>query len=150
MSKHEDSIVEGAKALLEPGEEIISALVVSPRGSSTAAAPGLAPGEIGRRWSNKNREAAEEVGLVVKRNSGLALTNRRLITMDLAITVTGGIKEVKDMLSDLPLDRVDEIKSKWNVLTITAGAAQFKLECKPPAAKALARAFGAAKAAASA
>jgi hypothetical protein len=150
MSKHEDSIVGGASGLLGPGEEIISALVVSPRGSSTAAAPGLAPGEIGRRWSNKNKEAAEEVGLVVKRSSGLALTNRRLLTLDLAISVTGGIKEVKGMLSELPLDRVDEIKSRWNVLTITAGEAQFKLECKPPAAKAFANAFAAAKAAASA
>jgi hypothetical protein len=38
MSKHEESIAEGAKGLLVAGEEIISALVVSPRGSSTAAA----------------------------------------------------------------------------------------------------------------
>jgi hypothetical protein len=149
MSKHEDSITEGAKGLLVPGEEIVSALVVSPRGSSTAAAPGLAPGEIGRRWSNKNREAAKDVGLVVKRNSGLALTNRRLLTLDLAISATGGIKEVKDMLSEVPLDQVEEIKSRWNVLTISAGEAQFKLECKPPAAKAFARAFAATKAAAS-
>jgi hypothetical protein len=148
MSKHEDSIVEGAKGLLAPGEEIISALVVSPRGSSTAAAGGLAPAEIGRRWSNKNKEAAEDVGLVVQRSSGLALTNLRLLTLDLAISVTGAIKEVKGMLSEVPLDRVDEIKSRWNVLTISTGEAQFKLEGKPPAAKALAKAFETAKAAA--
>jgi hypothetical protein len=150
MSKHEDSIVEGARGLLGPDEEIVSALVVSPRGSSTALAPGLAPGEIGRRWSNKNKAAAEEVGLVVKRSSGLVLTNRRLLTLDLAISAMGAVKEVKDMLSELPLGHVDEIKSKWNVLTISAGEAQFKLECKPPAAKAFAKAFGAAKEAASA
>jgi len=146
MSKHEDSITEGAAEILLPGEEIVSALVVSPRGSSTAAAPGLAPGEIGRRWSNKNKAAAEDVGFVVKRSSGLALTNRRLLTLDLAISVTGGIKEVKSMLSEVPLEQVDEIKSKWNVLTISVGEAQFKLECKPPAAKAFAKAFAAAKA----
>jgi hypothetical protein len=150
MSKHGDSIAEGVKGLLLPDEEIVSALVVSPRGSSTAAAPGLGPGEIGRRWSTRNKEAAEDIGFVVKRSSGLALTNRRLITLDLAISVTGGVKEVKGMLSEVPLDQVDEIKSRWNVLTISAGGAQFKLECKPPAAKALANAFGPAKAAASA
>lgn len=148
MSKHQVSITEGAAGLLLPDEEVISALVVSPRGSSTAAAPGLAAGEIGRRWSNKNKDAARDVGLVVKRSSGLVLTNRRLVTLDLAISMTGGIKEVKDLLSEVPLDQVDEIKSKWNVLTISAGGVQFKLECKPPAAKELARVFAATKSAA--
>lgn len=146
MSKHEDSIVERCRALLLPSEEIVSALVVSPRGSSTAAAPGLAPGEIGRRWSNRNKAAAEQVGLIVKRSSGLALTNRRLLTLGLTISLTGGIKEVNGILSELPLEQVDEVTSKWNVLTVTAGDAQFKLECKPPAAKALASAFATAKA----
>ena len=148
MSKHQDSIAEGAAGLLLPDEEVIAALVVSPRGSSTAAAPGLAAGEIGRRWSNKNKDAARDVGLVVKRSTGLVLTNRRLVTLDLAISMTGGIKEVKDLLSEVPLDQVDEIKSKWNVLTISAGGVQFKLECKPPAAKELARVFAATKTAA--
>ena len=146
MSKHEDSITAGVSGLLLPGEQVVSALVVSPRGSSTAAAPGLAPGEIGRRWSSRNREAAEEVGLVVGRNSGLALTNRRLLTLDLAISLTGSIKQVKGLLSEVPLETLGEVKSKWNVLTISAGSTQFKLECKPPAAKAFASAFAAAKA----
>jgi hypothetical protein len=141
MSKHEDSITAGAQGFLAPGEEIVSALVVSPRGSSTAMAGGLAPGEIGRRWSNKNRNAADSAGLVVKRSSGLALTNQRVLTMDLDISLTGGVKQVKALLSEIPLGQVDEVKSKWNVLTVTAGGTQFKLECKPPAAKAFASAF---------
>jgi hypothetical protein len=146
MSKHEDSIKAETRGLMQPGEEIVAAVVVSPRGSSTALAGGVGPGEIGARWAGKNARAAEDLGLVVKRNSGLALTNQRLITLDLAISLTGGIKEVKEMLSEVPLDRVDEIKSKWNVLTVNSGGAQFKLECKPPAAKAMAKAFGATKA----
>jgi hypothetical protein len=148
MSKHEDSIKDGATSFLDPGEEIVSALVVSPRGSSTAMAGGVGPGEIGARWAGKNRRAAEDAGLVVKRSSGLALTNQRLITLDLGISLTGGIKEVKGVLSEVPLSQVDEIRSKWNVLTVSADGAQFKLECKPPAAKAMAKAFGATKAAA--
>ena len=148
MSKHEDSIKAGATSLLEPGEEIVAALVVSPRGSTTAMAGGVGPGEIGARWAGKNRRAAEDVGLVVKRSSGLALTNQRLMTLDLGISLTGGIKEVKSMLSEVPLGQVDEMKSKWNVLTVSADGAQFKLECKPPAAKAMAKAFGSTKAAA--
>jgi hypothetical protein len=64
----------------------------------------------------------------------------------LAISLTGGIKEVRGILSEVPLEQVDEVKSKWNVLTISVGGAQFKLECKPRAAEALASAFAAAKA----
>ncbi|OAI39760.1 hypothetical protein AYO39_02490 [Actinobacteria bacterium SCGC AG-212-D09] len=146
MSKHEDSIAAGATGLLLPDEKIVSALVVSPRGSSTAAAPGIAPAEFGRRWSSKNKEAAEQVGLVVNRSSGLALTTRRLLTLDLAISAVGAVKAVKGILSELPVDRLEEVKSRWNVLTISVGQAQFKLECKPPAAKAFVRAFAAARA----
>jgi hypothetical protein len=146
MSKHQDSIVEHAQRLLAPGEEIVSALVVSPRGSNTALVGGLAAGEIGRRWSGKHRDTAGILGLVVKRNSGLALTNRRLLTLDLEISLSGGVKAVNGVLGELALDQVSEIKSKWNALTISAGESQFKLECKPPAAKAFARAFGQAKA----
>ena len=148
MSKHEDSIREGAKGLLRPGEETISAVVVSPRGSSTAAAPGLAPAEIGRRWSGKNRAAAKSVGIVVKRNSGLALTSESGAHDGLADLADRCDQGGTDLLSELPIDQVDEINSKWNVLTISAGGAQFKLECKPPAAKAVAKAFAAARPAA--
>ena len=146
MSKHQDSIVEHAQDLLVSGEEIVSALVVSPRGSNTAVVGGLAAGEIGRRWSDNHRNAAANLGLIVKRNSGLALTNRRLLTLDLTISLTGGVKAVNGMLSELALEDVDEVDSKWNVLTISAGGSRFKLECKPPAAKAFARVFGEAKA----
>jgi hypothetical protein len=147
MSKHEDAIRLGAAGLLEPGEEIRSALIVSPRGSNTAIAGGVAAGEIGARWSNKHRGAAEDAGLVVKRSCGLALTDRRLLTLDLGISMMGGVKEVREVLSAVPIDRVDAMACKWNVLTVSAGGGYFKLECKPPAAKAMVRAFDAEKAA---
>ena len=148
MSKHEDSIREGAQGLLAPGEEILSALIVSPRGSNTAVAGGLVAGEIGARWSRKNGGGAEDVGLAIKRNCGLALTGRRLLTLDVAIGLTGAVKDVKELLGELPIERVDAMKSRWNALTISAGETDFKLECKPPAAKAMVRAFDAARAAA--
>jgi hypothetical protein len=148
MSKHEDSIREGALSLLEPGEQIVSAMVASPRGSGTSVAPGLAASEIGHRWAKKHRGAAEDAGLVVHRNCGLVLTDRRLLTLEVAISMMGGVKEVKGMLSEVPLDQVDGMSSKWNVLTVSAGGGDFKLECKPPAAKAMVKAFEAAKSAA--
>ena len=57
----------------------------------------------------------------------------------------GGIKEVREILSEVPIDRVDAMRSKWNVLTVSAGGSDFKLECKPPAAKVMVRAFEASK-----
>jgi len=51
------------------------------------------------------------------------------------------------MLSETSVDQIDGVTSNWNVLTITAGGAQFKLECKPAAAKAFAGAFAAVQAA---
>jgi hypothetical protein len=147
MSKHEDSIREGAKDLLGPGEQIIAAMVVSPRGASTAAGPGVVVSEIGRQWSGKNKGKAGDAGLVVKKSSGLALTGDRLITFDLGISLMGAVKEVKGVLSEVPLAQIDEITSKWNVLNVTAGGTQFKLEGKPPSAKAFAEAFAETKAA---
>ena len=40
------------------------------------------------------------------------------------------------------------MRSKWNVPTVSAGGSEFKLECKPPAAKAIVRAFDDVRAAA--
>ncbi len=42
MTSHEDSIREGAAPFLEPGEQVLAALVVSPRGSTTGGAGGAA------------------------------------------------------------------------------------------------------------
>ena len=105
MSKHEDRIVELAGGLLAPGEEIVSALVVSPRGSSTAAAPGLAPGEIGRRWSNKNKAAAERSA---SWSSAARASRSRTGVCSRWISRSRSrarIKEVKGMLSEVPLER---------------------------------------------
>jgi hypothetical protein len=41
---------------------------------------------------------------------------------------------------------VESMKSRWNVLTVGAGGGEFKLECKPPAAKAMVKAFDSVKA----
>ena len=115
MSKTEDSIAEGAQGLLEPGERMSRPLCFSPPEAAPPRPPGgsLGPGEIGARWSKKNSSAAADVGLIVKRSSGLALTTQRLLTLDLSISLTGAVKEVKGLLSEIPLDQVDGIRSKW-------------------------------------
>jgi hypothetical protein len=59
-SKHEQKIVDGAGAFLEPGEDVLAAIVASPRGHSQRAA-GVRP--LGAIQQRRVEESAEQVGL---------------------------------------------------------------------------------------
>jgi hypothetical protein len=148
MSTHTEAISEGAAPFLAPGERVLAAAVVSPRGSSTAMAGGGA-GMIGGQWSGRNARGAEAAGLVVKRSCGLALTPTRIVTLDLNISLMGAIKGANEMLSSVSLDEIEWVEGKrfgaGGVITINANAGTFKLECKAGAAKDFAEAFSAAK-----
>lgn len=148
MSNHGEKIREGAGPKLEPGEQILAAIVASPRGSSTGAAGGAA-GLIGGQWSGKNASGAEAAGLVVERNSGVVLTPTRIVTFALGISLMGAVKEVKDVLSSVPLNEIESVESKRfgaaGVITVTAQGGTFKLESKAPPAKQFAEAFAQAK-----
>lgn len=148
MSNHEEKIKEGAAPSLEPGEQILAALVASPRGSSTGAVGGAA-GLIGGQWSGKNASGAQAAGLVVERNCGVVLTPSRIMTFGLGISMMGAVKDVKDVLSSVPLTEIESVESKRlgaaGVITVTAQGGTFKLESKAPAAKQFAEAFAQAK-----
>jgi hypothetical protein len=150
VSKHEDAIKAGAAGLLD-GEEILAAMVASPRGSTTAGMGGAA-GLIGSGAAGKQGKGAASAGLVVQRNSGLVLTPTRLVTFALAISFVGAVKEVKEMLSSLPLTEIDSLEAKRmgaaGVITVSANGSEFKLEGKAPGAQDFAAAFARAKAAA--
>ena len=143
MSNHETAIREGAAPHLD-GEQILAAIVASPRGSTTAQMGGAA-GMIGQGRSGKQAAGAETAGLVVDRNSGVVLTPTRLVTFALSISMMGAVKDVKEMRSQLPLDQVDSLEAKRmgaaGVITVAANGAEFKLESKAGPAKDLAEAF---------
>jgi hypothetical protein len=142
VSKTFEQIRDGARPLLDEGEEIVAALVASPRGAQTAAQLGAA-GAIGRKWTGKHVNAAETTGLVIHRNVGIAVTRSRLLTLDVSISMMGAVKDVKEIASAVPLSEISSIKSKWNVLTITtAGGSEIKLEANPGRSKEFAAAFG--------
>jgi hypothetical protein len=149
MSSHEEQIKEGAASFLEPGEQILAAVVASPRGSTTGGAGGAA-GLIGGQWAGKNASGAKAAGLVVKRSCGLALTPSRIVTFDLGISMMGAVKEVKSVLSSVPLAEIESVEGKrfgaGGVITITAQGGTFKLESKAAGAKEFAEAFDRAKA----
>jgi hypothetical protein len=148
MANHEDAIREGAPPHLEPGEEILAAMVASPRGSTTAAMGGAA-GIIGGTKAGGQVGAAAGAGLAVGRNSGLVLTPTRVVTLQLAISMMGSVKEVKGLLGSMPLAEIDSVDFKRmgaaGVLTVGAGGGEFKLEAKAGPAKDFAEAFARAK-----
>jgi hypothetical protein len=150
MAKHEDAIRAGAAGLLG-GEAILAAVVASPRGSQTALTGG-ASGMIGSNKVGKQVRGATEAGLVVERNTGLVLTPTRLVTVRLAISLMGAVKEVKEVLGSLPLGEIESLEVKRmgaaGVLTVVANGSEFKLEAKAGPAKDFAEAFAQAKPAA--
>jgi hypothetical protein len=143
MSNHETALREGAADKVG-GEQILAAVVASPRGSMTAQMGGAA-GMIGSGKSGKQEQGARAAGLVVQRNSGLVLTPTRLHSFALKISMMGAIKEVGEQLSELPVDQIDSIESKRmgaaGVITVNANGSEFKLESKAGPAKDLAAAF---------
>ena len=143
MSNHETAIRDGVASRLD-GEQVLAAIVASPRGSMTAQMGGAA-GMIGAGKSGKQEQGAQAAGLVVQRNSGVVLTPTRLVTFALKISMMGAVKEVAEQLSEVPVAQIDSLEAKRmgaaGVITVNANGSEFKLESKAGPAKDLAEAF---------
>jgi hypothetical protein len=152
MSKHQEQIIAAAAGKLD--EQILGAAWAKPRGAMTAAAGGVAVGEIGARWAGKQREGAADAGISIGNPGAVAVTPSSLVTMKVKVSAMGAIKEVTDVLSVVPLAAVDSLEVKrmglTGVMEISAGGGSFKLEGKPGDMKELAEVFERAKAGASA
>ena len=150
MSKHREQIIEAARGKLD--DELLSAAFAKPRGSTTAAAGGgVITGEIGTQWSGKHHKGAEAAGIELGNPGAIAVTPTSLITMAVKVSFTGQIKEVKDVLSVVPLSEVDSIEvtrmGMAGVMQVHAGGSSFKLEGKVDDMRDLAATFERAKAA---
>jgi hypothetical protein len=159
MARSEDKIKEGAKSLLEPGEEMLAAIVARPRGwtqasasSSGGALAGVIGGEIGRRKQQKQVGAAGEVDFELANPMALAVTSQRLLSISITAPIGAGIgMKVQELVSAVPLSDVDSIEVKrlavGKVVTVTVRGNPFKLEVGAGAnAKGVAQALEQAKA----
>ena len=151
MSKHREQIIEAAKGKID--EEIVGAAFAKPRGATTAGVGGgVIATEIGARWSGKQHKGADAVGVQLGNPGAIAVTQSSLITMEVAVSMGGQIKEIKQVLSTIPLGEVDSLTVKRmgmaGVMEITAGGGSFKLEGKAKDMKEFAAAFDRAKASA--
>jgi hypothetical protein len=158
MARAEAKIMEGAAPYLEPGEEVLAAIVARPRGWTQASASpgggalaGAIGGAIGGKKQQQNVDAAEESGFEITSPMALAVTDRRLLSLKISSPVGLGIGgDVKELVSAAPLSDVDSIEVKrlavGKTVTVTVRGTPFVLEVGAGAnAKGVAAAFESAK-----
>src|SRR5690242_14360220 len=112
MSTQLEQIKEHAQPFLGPGEELIAALTASPRGRSTAIAAGGAGSMIGYKIASGEVKKGGLVGLRIEPNMAVALTQARLLTLKVKISMGGVITGVTELLSAVPLSEVTAIEAK--------------------------------------
>jgi hypothetical protein len=161
VARVEAKIKEGAASLLEPGEEVLAAMAARPRGWTQASASagggaiaGAIGGLIGGKKAQAQEAAAKDVGFTLADPMGLAVTQRRLLSLSISTPQGLGIGgDVKELVSAVPLSDVDSIELKrlavGKVVTVTVRGVPFKLEVGAGAnSKGVVQAFESAKAAA--
>ncbi len=149
MSKHQDQIIAAAEGKVE--EELLGAAFAKPRGAMTAAVGGgLITDEVGARLTGRQHKGADTAGIKLGNPGAVAVTRTSLVTMQVGVSMGGQIKEIKELLSTVPLADVDSVEVKRmglaGVMEITAGGASFKLEGKVNDMREFAAAFDRAKA----
>ena len=140
----EDKIREGASPFLEEGESVIAAVVARPRGWTQQQAGSI---HVGAHQQGSSYEGAERAGFELASPMGLAVTDRRLLSLGMGaqagMGVGGGVKE---LVAAVPLSEVDSIKVKrlllGKVIELVVRGETFKLEVGAGAnAKGVAEAF---------
>lgn len=132
--KQGQKVADGAASYLEPGERVLVGLVAQARGATTARVGGnLVANEIGARRAGKQTAAAQDAGLVVQSPMGLALTNRRLMTLRISTPWGLGLGgSVKELLSAVPIEAVEAVEVKrlavGRRITLVVRGTEFTLE----------------------
>jgi len=150
VSNHQEQIVDAAKGKVD--EDLLGAAFGKPRGSTTmAVGGGLIATEIGARRAGKEGKGADAAGIKLGNPGAVAVTPTSFVTMEVGVSMGGQIKEVKEVLSTVPLGSVDSVEVKRmglaGVMEISAGGGSFKLEGKVKDMREFAAAFDRAKAA---
>jgi hypothetical protein len=148
VSNHQAQIIEAARGKVP--EQILGATFGKPRGSNTAVAGGLVGGAIGGGWAARQRKGAEAAGIQLGNPGAVAVTPVNLVTMTVGVSMGGQIKDIKEILSVVPLTNVESVQVKRmglaGVMEISAGGHSFKLEGKVGDMREFAAAFDRAKA----
>jgi hypothetical protein len=130
MSRYERKVKDGAQPFLEDGEEVLAAVIAAPRGYMQTMAGSI---RLGAHQQGQHGAAAADAGLRLEAPMALALTQRRLMTLNVGTPIGLGIGgKVKRPLSAVPIEDVDSIVVKrvaiGFTITLTVRGVAFKLE----------------------
>jgi hypothetical protein len=140
VGRTESKIKDGAAPFLEEGEEVLAAMVARPRGWTQAGASagggavaGLVGGALGSKKQQRQADAAEAGGFELASPMALAVTQRRLLSLEIGAPIGLGIGgSVKRLVSAVPLAAVDSIRVKrlavGKTVTVTVRGSEFVLE----------------------
>jgi len=149
VSNHREQIIEAARGKL--AENLLGATFAKPRFAGTAMAGGAA-GIIGGQMAGRQVKGAAAADVRLGNPGAVGVTATSLVTMSVGVTMGGQIKEVKEVLSVVPLASVDSVQVKRfglaGVMEISIGGTAFKLEGKVGDMREFAASFDQAKAAA--
>jgi hypothetical protein len=131
MSRHEQKIEDAAARVLEDDEQPLAVCDRVP----PAAAPSRRCGslQLGSAQRGRAHAAADPVDLRLEAPMGVAITQRRLITLKLGTPIGLGIRgKLKQLMSAVPLEDVDSIVVKRMALgymiTLTIRGVEIRLE----------------------
>jgi hypothetical protein len=140
VARAEAKIKEGAAPFLEPGEEVLAAVVARPRGWTQAhasagggVAAGLIGGAIGGKKQQRQTDAAQDAGFELASPMALAVTQRRLLSIEIGAPIGLGIGgNVKRLVSAVPIGEVDSLEVKrlavGKTLRLSVRGVEFVLE----------------------
>jgi hypothetical protein len=117
MSRQSQKIADGARPFLQEGEHVLAALVAAARGHTQAVAGSM---NLGAHQQGKAHAAAGEAELQIASPMGVALTQRRLLTLRIGTPIGLGLGgKVKELMSAVSIDDVDSIEVKRLALGFT-------------------------------
>jgi hypothetical protein len=129
-SAQQKKFVEGVQPFLEDGEQVVATCIAQAKGYTRMVVSGL---QLGKAEVGRSSSAAEAGEVKVANPMALALTDKRLLTLEIGMPIGLGIGgKVKDVLSAIPLADVDAIEVKRIALrqnvTITVRGVEIPLE----------------------
>ena len=122
-------LTESVVGLVGPGEEVLAAVCVQPKGLGNATAVGgIAGSLIGGRGGKATQESSKQTGIEVPRWAALAVTRQRLLILKMNAMGT----KADAIASEVPIAEVESIVVSKSMLrrqvTLNARGGTFEFE----------------------
>ncbi len=129
MFGKDGKLTESVVGLVAPGEEVLAAVCVQPKGSGNAGAiGGLAGAAIAGRGGKESVESTQRTGIDMPRWAALAVTKNRLLILKMNAMGT----KADEIVSEVPIAEVESITVGKSLLrrqvTLSARGGTFEFE----------------------